>query len=513
MQFLKALGAILTVALLNNPSFAQDISLGNPSIEGPPKAGNVPAPWYRAFQSPDTQPGYYGITLPASDGKTYAGFIFGNRWQEGIGQQLPSPLRAGSTYQLSFDLAFPVRYDTLTLCTGAMAIYGSNSATEPGDLLWQSGSFIHTQWQRYTANLRPAKDYNYIQLLAYLPPSCAGKSYTAALVDNLSPALAQAPDVSFDIQPTCKGKSTGGITVIAKGGKPPYAYEWQHGPRTAAVSGLAEGEYSVTVTSANGTRVTAVANVAAYTLDVKAVPRMPLCYGDANGALTLRPQNGIAPFAFSFGTDAAFKTDSVYSGLTAGAYCYAARDAVGCAMSATAILPQPEPLRFGRVKIHHVSCTDVMDGKIVLGGNGGTLPYSYSVQNGPWQTDSVWNGLDAGAYHLRIKDKNNCETAADSSLIRYIRECAVFVPTAFSPNLDGRNDLFRAKVHDAVTDFRLAVYSRWGELVFETRDPEGAWDGAWRGKNMPAQVLVWVLTYTDSRRQARKQTGTVTLVR
>lgn len=505
---------MVAVALLNNnPSLAQDISLGNPSIEGPPKAGNVPAPWYRAFQSPDTQPGFYGISLPASDGKTYAGFIFGHRYQEGISQQLPTPLKAGSTYQLSFDLAFPVHYDTLTLCTGTMAIYGSNSPAEQGDLLWQSGTFTHEQWQRYTANMRPAKDYNYILLMPYLPPSCSGNGYTGTLVDHLSASLAQAPNVTFDIQPTCKGKSTGKIQVVATGGKSPYTYEWQHGGHTSTLSGLAEGQYSVTVKSANGTSVTAVANVAAYTLNVMAVPQLPLCYGDANGAITLRPQNGIAPFEFAFGNSGAYSPDSVYDALKAGNYPYAATDAVGCAMAAIAVLPQPEVLQFGRVKIHHVSCTDVTDGRIVLSGAGGTAPYAYSLQYGPWQADSVWNGLDAGNYHLRLKDKNSCETAVDSNLIRYIRECAVFMPTAFSPNQDGQNDVFRAKVHDAVTDFRLAVYTRWGELAFETRDPEGGWDGMIRGKKAQAQVFAWVLTYTDSRQQARKQTGTVTLVR
>ncbi|MBV7529513.1 gliding motility-associated C-terminal domain-containing protein [Chitinophaga sp. sic0106] len=514
MQLLKTLTAMVAVALLNNnPSFAQDISLGNPSIEGPPKAGNVPVPWYRAFQSPDTQPGNYGITLPASDGKTYAGFIIGNRWQEGISQQLPTPLKAGSTYQLSFDLAFPVHYDTLTLCTGTMAVYGTNSPTEQGELLWQSGTFTHEQWQRYTANMRPAKDYNYILLMSYLPPSCPGKSYAGALVDHLSPSLAQAPNVTFAIQPTCKGKSTGKLTVIATGGKPPYTYEWQqHGEHSATIANLAEGQYSVTVRSANGTSVTAVANVEAYTLEVKAMPDMPLCYGDANGAITLHPQNGVGPFEFAF-ANGTFSQDSVYDGLKAGNYRYAATDAVGCMMSATAVLPQPDALQFSRVKIHHVSCTDVTDGKIVLSGTGGTAPYTYRLQYGPWQADSLWNGLDAGDYHLQIKDKNNCEINTDSSLIRYIRECAVFMPTAFSPNLDGQNDVFRAKVHDAVTDFRLAVYSRWGELTFETRDPEGGWDGMYRGKKAQAQVYVWILTYTDSRQQARKQTGTVTLVR
>jgi len=510
---MKTLTALMAVTLLNKSLSAQDISLGNPSIEGPPKAGNVPPPWIRAFESPDTQPGYYGISLPASHGKTYAGFILGKRWQEGIFQQLPTPMKAGSSYQVSFDLAFPPRYDTLTLCTGTLAVYGSNSTTEKGDILWQSGTFNHENWTRYTASFRPEKDYAYILFMPYLPPSCGGRQYTGALIDNVSSKLAQVPELQFEQQPTCKGKSTGMIKVIPTGGQAPYTYHWQHGPTTGQLKDLSEGTYTVTVNSANGTSVSRTVNVNAYTLEAKAVPKEPLCHGDANGSLALQPLNGVPPYQYGVGNEVVFQGDSIFSNLRAGTYTYGVADAVGCVMRAKTVLPEPATVALTNTKIHHVSCIETIDGRILLHVSGGTPPYTYSLNQGPWQADSSFHGLDAGQYALQVKDQNNCAVTGQAEIIRYIRECAVFMPNAFSPNGDGINDIFRAKVHDDVRDYRLAVYNRWGELMFESRDAEAGWDGTFKGQPANTEVYAWVLTYTDSHQQARKQTGSVTLIR
>ncbi|WP_167019194.1 gliding motility-associated C-terminal domain-containing protein [Chitinophaga sp. Cy-1792] len=510
---MKALTAIVVIALFYcHTVSAQDIGIANPSIEGPPRAGNVPYPWLR-FRSPDTQPGFYGISLAPSDGKTYAGFINGHRWEEGILQLLPTPMQSGTTYQLSFDLAAPVHYDTLLLCSGALAVYGSFNETDPGDLLWQSGTFVHPFWQRYTATISPKKNYPFLVLMPYLPGSCPGNGYAGALLDNISPTLAEVPQLSLQVQPTCAGKKTGAVKAIASGGKPPYSYSWDSTTlKSDYISGLGTGSFTVTVTGANGATVRATAYITDYSLRVQAVPDLPFCHGDANGSFTLKPATGVPPYHFQW-QGGSFQPDSVISGLRAGTYNFAVQDAVGCSMSSTATLNEPDALQITTVKKHDVSCTETMDGKIQLSINGGTRPYSFSLQSASWQPDSVWAGLDAGSYRYDVKDVNGCEVSGSQEIIRYIRECAVFMPNAFSPNGDGVNDIFRARVNDDVKDFRLAVYSRWGEMVFETRDPEMGWDGTIRGRKAQLEVFAWVLTYTDSHQQARKQTGSVTLIR
>lgn len=492
---------------------AQDIAILNPSIEGPPKAGNVPAPWLRAFESPDTQPGFYRISLPASDGKTYMGGIFGPRYMEGISQQLLSPMKAGVSYQLSFDLAAPVKYDTINICGGSMAIYGSNKPDELEELLWASGLFSHEDWKRYTATLKPAKDYNYIILMPYMSGNCVAGRYTACLIDNLSATLAVIPAVSFQVQPTCQGRSTGSAKVIVNGGKPPITYLWTHNGATQdAIAHLPAGDYEITVTSASGTSTKAVAHVNDYRINVSTVLTPPSCHGDKNGRVDLKAVGGLAPYRYSSNNGGHFQDQPTFEKLKAGDYVFLINDRVGCEASTRAILAQPDPLAIQKLIAKDVSCSDTKDGKIMLDIKGGTLPYTYSLDNGRWQGDNSWSGLNAGTFYFRIKDAHNCETAGSADIIRNIRECAVFVPTAFSPNGDGQNDLFRVKVHDDIHDYRLDVFTRWGQTVFSTNSPDGGWDGLFKGQLLPTATYVWVLLYTDSKQQARKQTGTVMLI-
>ncbi|WP_158267118.1 gliding motility-associated C-terminal domain-containing protein [Chitinophaga niastensis] len=493
---------------------AQDIVIQNPSMEGPPRAGSVPSPWIRAFQSPDTQPGFYGITLLPSQGKTYVGAIYGTAWMEGVSQQLISPMKAGTSYQLSFDLAAPAKYDTLQMCGGSMAVYGSNSATAREELLWASGSFTHEQWKRYTVILRPTKDYNYLVLMPYLPGTCGASRYTSCLIDNLSGSLAAIPTISFQIQPACRGRSTGSIMAQATHGKPPYTYLWTYnGATQASIDQLPVGDYEVTVTSVSGTSAKAVAHVNDYTMNVHTINTLPSCYGDKNGIIEVKVENGIPPYRYSKDEGQHFQDHPEFKELRAGAYAFLIKDQMKCEARSSNTLAQPDPLELQKIKTRDVTCTATTDGKIVLDITGGTQPYIYSLNDGIWQEDNAWKNLDAGNYHFRIKDINNCFINGNADIIRNIRACAVFVPTAFSPNGDGQNDLFRAKVNDDVHDYRLAVYSRWGQIVFMTTDPEGAWNGDFKGRQLPMDVYAWVLTYTDSKQQGRKQTGSVTLLR
>ncbi len=496
------------------PAAAQDIPLQNPSIEGSPRAGNVPPPWIRAYKSPDTQPGYYGVTLPASEGRTYAGAIHGPTWQEGISQQLSVPLKAGVSYQLSFDLAFPARYDTLAMCAGSMAIYGSNSPTERGELLWQSGAFTHEQWQRYTVTLRPAATWSYIHFQPYLDGTCGYSRYTACLLDHISPVISVAPTVQLQVQLTCRGRSTGKVLAVASGGQPPYTYQWSYNKATTAgIDQLPEGDYTVTVTTATGASATVATHVNGYTLQVSTANKPPSCHGDQDGSITLTPINGVAPYLYKQEKDQVFQSSPVFSALRAGAYEFQVRDAAACENRTGSTLQEPDRLLIQQVFTKDISCSESIDGKIAVQLTGGTPPYAYSLEPGPWQPDSIFQHLESGNYRFRVKDVNSCSTTGSASIQRIGRQCAVYVPTAFTPNNDGRNDLFRAKVNDDVTGYRLAVYSRWGQLIFQTNSPERGWDGTFKGSPAAAGAYVWVLTYTDSRQQARKQTGSVVLLR
>jgi len=91
---------------------------------------------------------------------------------------------------------------------------------------------------------------------------------------------------------------------------------------------------------------------------------------------------------------------------------------------------------------------------------------NYSVDDGnTWQVyDSVFEGLYAGNYVVRVSDTNGCQSVYDYNPVTALWSGLPFsVPNAFSPNGDGLNDVFRViPRYDYVRDFNMQIYNRWG---------------------------------------------------
>jgi len=97
-----------------------------------------------------------------------------------------------------------------------------------------------------------------------------------------------------------------------------------------------------------------------------------------------------------------------------------------------------------------------------------------------WSTGSMLRNIDIdkpGIYWLKVEDSFGC-IGIDSIKI-LPKEClsGVFIPNAFSPNNDGKNDIFKPMVFGNVSQYRFSIYNRWGEKIFETSDPQKGWDG------------------------------------
>lgn len=86
------------------------------------------------------------------------------------------------------------------------------------------------------------------------------------------------------------------------------------------------------------------------------------------------------------------------------------------------------------------------------------------------------------------------------------------VPNAFTPNSDGLNDRFAPLGVDfELISFR--VYNRWGELLYETNDPNASWDGTYKGEACEQGVYTWVVSFRDDLGQEQIDSGNVTLLR
>jgi len=88
----------------------------------------------------------------------------------------------------------------------------------------------------------------------------------------------------------------------------------------------------------------------------------------------------------------------------------------------------------------------------------------------------------------------------------------LFVPNAFSPNNDGINDVFKpVGIH--ILNYHLQIFSRWGELIFESNDLENGWDGKIKGNYCPAGTYTYTITISGANGTGKRYSGSVQLIR
>jgi gliding motility-associated-like protein len=115
------------------------------------------------------------------------------------------------------------------------------------------------------------------------------------------------------------------------------------------------------------------------------------------------------------------------------------------------------------------------------------------------------------AYTLDVMTREGCHAAATVVVEVYY---PLRMPGSFTPNGDGKNDVFRVPPAEAVRVRSLVVYNRRGMRVYYTSDAGAGWDGKYNGVAQPSGAYVWVLVFENPvTKREEEQKGTVVLVR
>ncbi|HAW52724.1 MAG TPA: hypothetical protein DCX54_10415, partial [Flavobacteriales bacterium] len=119
---------------------------------------------------------------------------------------------------------------------------------------------------------------------------------------------------------------------------------------------------------------------------------------------------------------------------------------------------------------------------------------------------------DNRVYYVIGTDSNNCHNM-DSVIISLNPRVVIFVPTAFSPNGDGYNDVLKVETK-GIERFEFEVYDRYGRTVFETRDFDGEWDGTYEGELLGKDVFMFRITAKPFKSGIPiEQAGQISLIR
>ena len=203
------------------------------------------------------------------------------------------------------------------------------------------------------------------------------------------------------VNPTCEGNN-GSITTSLDPSIS-VTYIWSTGQTTPNLTDLAEGTYSVTVTSTNGcTSVETFTLISSGTLSVDLDPINPSCEGMDNGIINSSfTYTGSGSLMYTWNTGA---TTPNIENLPSGDYCVTVNSTDGCVATECVTLTAPDALT-SSVFISSATC-EASDGKIKLTPSGGTAPYGYKWSNGA-NTVEIDN-LAPGEYCVTICDANGC---------------------------------------------------------------------------------------------------------
>lgn len=116
-----------------------------------------------------------------------------------------------------------------------------------------------------------------------------------------------------------------------------------------------------------------------------------------------------------------------------------------------------------------------------------------------WNTGATTSFLDVfhpGEYSVILSYKNTCHLYDTVTVAAMEDDPPLFIPNSFTPNADGLNDVFSpAGNYEGIVDFYMAIYNRWGQLVFETRDKNQGWNGIINNETVQLGVYIYRIDY------------------
>ena len=208
-----------------------------------------------------------------------------------------------------------------------------------------------------------------------------------------------------------------------------------------------------------------------------------------------------------------FQNSNIFSNLPSRPYTVYAMDRFGCMTQTDVVLEASDAPKL-TLEATPTSCSNI-DGAIAALVEEGQAPYTYSLNGQPAQDTPNFDNLASGTYTLQVEDARGC-TAEDSLTIPAL--CPIYIPTAFSPNGDGRNDRFVASSGLPFQVLSYRIYNRWGGLVYEASnfsslDIQRFWDGRYASRSANTGLYVYQIEVINATGERELLHGEVMLVR
>ncbi|TAL59337.1 MAG: T9SS type B sorting domain-containing protein [Bacteroidetes bacterium] len=369
-----------------------------------------------------------------------------------------------------------------TICTGQTATL---TASGGGNYSWSNGSTTNP------ISVSPTSTSTYSVIVSI--GSCVDVA-SASVIVNPSPSVSVSGNTTLCV---------GDIATLTASGSTNYT--WSNGSSAATITVSPSATTNYTVTSSNGSCTSSTAiTVLVSPPPIANANNSTICSGQ-NAILTA---SGGGTYVWSNGA-----TTSSISITPTAAAAYSVIVSIGnCSDTASAMVtvnPSPTASAFSNIVITQGQST-------TLSASGGG---TYLWINGSTQNPITISPPVTTIYCVTVTQNNCSDTACVTVTVEPI-DCSfaddqLFIPDAFSPNGDTKNDVLGVYYPhpSCIKEFMLIIYDRWGEKIFEADNITALWDGTYKGKLMNTAVFVYYMkvSFITGNEVIRK--GNVSLIR
>jgi gliding motility-associated-like protein len=279
---------------------------------------------------------------------------------------------------------------------------------------------------------------------------------------------------------------------------------------------LASGAYHFTILTPAG----CIADEKDYRLTQEVCPPItvneiqvnPMC--DSYGAASVTVLTQAHPDNYTYTLNGTANTTGVFNNLKPGTFSLIITSSGGDRKEIQVIVPDfkivNKPALIHKVK--NAVCT--LAGQVTFNANGdikGAATIKYGTNS--YTIGQTIKGLPVGSIHFTVLNKQGCILDELDIIVDEDRCEPVDFPDAFTPNGDGVNDIFRPNQESNPIQYKLIVFNRNGQQVFQSLSTHNGWDGYYNGRQLPTGVYYWICTYTMGDYKTANKKGWVTLLR
>lgn len=220
-------------------------------------------------------------------------------------------------------------------------------------------------------------------------------------------------------EPSCFGMNDGIIENNLLSGQAPYQYDFQDGNNfqdETALTDLPAGIYMIQVQDANQC-LSPVQQVFVNEPMILAITTNPTnisCFGEGDGSIAVEVTGGVGNYSYTWSDG---QTGSTATNLEAGDYTLNVLDGNDCPIEGNVTITEPIELTAALGSVQNVLCFGETNGAINVDADGGSNPYSYSIDGVLFQPSPSLDGLTAGDYTVTVRDDRGCEVETPTATI------------------------------------------------------------------------------------------------